>query len=89
MKNIHLRIHGRVQGVFFRSNTELKAREFNITGFVRNDPDGTVVIEAEGEEGALESFLKWCHKGPKGADVKKIETEEGEIMHFTVFEIRY
>jgi acylphosphatase len=49
-KHFNIRISGRVQGVFFRASTKAKAEELGISGFVQNEPDGSVYIEAEGEE---------------------------------------
>lgn len=50
-----------------------KARDLSILGFIKNEPDGTVYIEAEGDEKNLKKFLEWCHKGPDTAYVKKVE----------------
>jgi len=76
MKRLKITAEGRVQGVFFRDSTRNKATELGICGFVRNQPDGKVYIEAEGECAALECFSQWCHKGPKWARVDKVEIVE-------------
>ncbi len=73
IKHLSVKVFGRVQGVFFRHSAKQKAKELGIKGFVRNEPDGTVYIEAEGEEENLEQFLDWCHRGPFLAKVKKVE----------------
>lgn len=86
VKRALIRVHGRVQGVFFRHSACEKARELNITGFVRNEEDGAVYIEAEGEEDALEQFIAWCRSGPKLAKVEKTEVSySDELKHFTDF----
>jgi acylphosphatase len=72
-KNITLKIHGEVQGVGFRDAAYWKARELSVFGFVMNEPDGIVYIEAEGEKVALEKFLAWCQKGPITAKVSNVD----------------
>ena len=56
-KHTNLKIYGRVQGVFFRYTAKEKADEFAVTGFARNEEDGSVYIEAEGEEENLDKFI--------------------------------
>jgi acylphosphatase len=72
-KRVKVKISGRVQGVFFRLGTVKKARELNLAGWVRNVPDGTVEILAEGEKEALLELLDWCKKGPRLAQVEEVE----------------
>jgi len=59
MTHFNIKIFGEVQGVFFRHSARLKAREIGITGFVKNEPDGAVYMEAEGDEKTLGQFLEW------------------------------
>ena len=59
---IHVR--GHVQGVGFRWSAVHEAKNLNITGYVKNLPDGSVHIEAEGYREQLEQFVEWCRKGP-------------------------
>ncbi|HXH19940.1 MAG TPA: acylphosphatase [Chitinophagales bacterium] len=87
MKHYNIRITGRVQGVWYRDSARSKARELGITGFVRNDPDGSVYIEAEGGEGELKKLVEWCWEGPPRAKVESVDVEEGEVKDFTEFEI--
>jgi acylphosphatase len=54
------RIYGRVQGVFYRQSSRQVDRRLGLTGFARNNPDGTVTIEAEGPPDALDALLAWC-----------------------------
>jgi acylphosphatase len=75
LKNLKITIYGDVQGVGFRDAAYWTARKMAIAGFVMNDPEGTVYIEAEGEEDALKEFLIWCGKGPITAKVAKVEAE--------------
>ncbi|MBT3412762.1 MAG: acylphosphatase [Candidatus Jacksonbacteria bacterium] len=82
-----IRIHGKVQGVFFRKSTKEKADELGVVGYVKNESDGTVSIEAEGEESALQQFIEWCNQGPLHANVENVETEAGEPKHFESFDV--
>lgn len=66
-----MKIYGRVQGVFFRDSAQRKAKEFNLSGWVRNEPDGTVQIVAEGEERDLEKLIGWCRAG--GAEYVRVD----------------
>jgi acylphosphatase len=87
-RHLNVKIHGRVQGIFFRDSARRKAGKLDIKGFARNEDDGTVYIEAEGEEENLKKFLDWCRKGPVLASVKKVEFEfKPEIKNFRDFEI--
>lgn len=74
-----IRISGRVQGVFYRASARAEGERLGLAGFVRNEPDGSVYAEAEGEEGALERFLAWCRKGPPMARVEGVEKTEGTV----------
>jgi len=83
-----MKISGDVQGVGFRDAVYWTARKMHVAGFVMNEPDGTVYIEAEAEEEVLKEFLGWCEKGPITAKVAGVETEWGEARgRFTGFRI--
>jgi acylphosphatase len=71
-KVIH--ITGKVQGVYFRKYTQWKAEELGITGFVRNEPNGSVYIEAQGDEEVIDVFEKWCHVGSPLAHVEALQS---------------
>ncbi|NQU33286.1 MAG: acylphosphatase [Bacteroidetes bacterium] len=81
-------VYGKVQGVGFRYHTSKKAAEFNISGFVRNKPDGSVYIEAEGEEIDLLAFIDWCEVGPQWSRVIKIETQTIPPLYASGFQIK-
>jgi len=83
-----IRVHGRVQGVFFRASAQARAERLGLVGFARNEPDGSVSIEAEGETSALDEFVGWCNTGPTLAEVTHVEVENGSPKHFTEFEVR-
>jgi len=87
---IHIFVSGRVQGVFFRAETEARARELGLFGWVRNLEDGRVEIIAEGEKEKLEKLLEWAKRGPTLARVDSIYFEWEEYKgEFKNFEIRY
>jgi acylphosphatase len=88
MKRGHLFISGRVQGVFFRSNTRKEALGLGLTGWVRNLRDGRVEALFEGEESEIQKIIEWCHTGPPYASVDRVEVywEEptGEFQTFSI-----
>lgn len=84
-KHLNIKISGQVQGVFFRETARREAGKLDIRGFVRNEPDGMVYIEAEGTQESLDEFIKWCHEGPDAAEVEKVEVTEGPIKNFSGF----
>ncbi len=88
VKHIKIIVSGKVQGVFYRAFAKRKAEELSVKGFVRNEANGNVYIEAEAEEDVLYKFIKWCNQGPPQADVDKIDATPGEVVGFTVFEIK-
>lgn len=75
LKQVHLTIRGRVQGVFFRASAQREARRLGLTGWVRNRSDGAVEMTAEGDEDALRDLISWSHKGPTAARVDKVEVQ--------------
>jgi len=90
MVRVHIQISGRVQGVFFRYETQALAEEIGVKGWVRNTPDGGVEAVFEGEKEKVERMLDFCRRGPPGAKVigveVKLEPYRGE---FSSFDIRY
>lgn len=89
MKHVKITIVGKVQGVFFRKSAQEEAYRLRIAGFVQNESNGNVYIEAEGEEEDLDEFIKWCKKGPKKAEVSEVKIKEGRFQDFEDFEIIY
>jgi len=88
VKNLTMKIYGDVQGVGFREAAYWTARKMHVAGFVMNEPDGTVYIEAESEEAVLADFLAWCRKGPITAKVANIDVAWGDARgKFTGFRI--
>ncbi|MGM0652656.1 MAG: acylphosphatase [Bacillota bacterium] len=73
MKRLHLKIYGRVQGVYFRSSAQDQAGALGLSGWIKNMPDGTVETVIEGGEEQLQEYKEWCKIGPPAARVEKIE----------------
>jgi len=88
VKHFEIVVFGRVQGVGFRFNARNKARELGIKGYVENRPDGSVFIEAEGDELACTEFIAWCRHGTGYSWVEHLEIEEGLPVPYSTFSIR-
>ena len=88
MKHYNIRVTGRVQGVGFRYSAMRMAQSYAVTGFVRNEADGSVYIEAEGEEPNLGLFLDWCETGPGFGRVEKVYKNESNMQNYTDFSVR-
>jgi acylphosphatase len=88
MKALHVMVHGRVQGVWFRASTQEEARNLGLNGWVRNTSDGGVEIHMQGDDALVEQFLNWCHQGSPGASVIRVDAEPVEpdegIKGFTI-----
>lgn len=89
MKHYNINISGRVQGIGYRNSVKHQARYLGIKGFVKNQPEGSVYIEAEGNSIALAEFVKWCKNGHPVASVEEISITEGEAIYYPSFEARY
>jgi acylphosphatase len=81
-------VKGKVQGVFYRKSAKVKAEELGLSGWVRNEADGSVYIEAEGDEHQLKQFKEWCKLGPSHASVDEVTTKTGTLKNYSGFEIR-
>ena len=89
-KRVEIKVTGQVQDVLFRQGAKEIADESGLTGWVKNEEDGSVWIVAEGEEGQLQKLVEWCRKGTEWAKVEKVEVEWKEAKEgLQVFEIRY
>lgn len=81
---------GRVQGVFFRDFVRREARRLGLVGWVRNEPDGSLALVAEGPREALEELLQAVRRGPPAAQVGEVETHWGGARdRFGDFRVRY
>jgi acylphosphatase len=82
-----VRVHGLVQGVFFRDTVRRRARSAGVSGWVRNNWDGTVEAVLEGEPDAVERLVDFCREGPRGALVDRIEVVEEAPEGLAAFDI--
>ena len=76
MRRVSLVITGKVQGVFYRRDTQREAYKLNLGGFVKNEPDGSVYAEAEGPENQVGALIRWCRRGPAHARVEDVRVTE-------------
>lgn len=74
MKTLHLRIEGRVQGVWFRESMRQEAERLGVSGWVRNRPDGSVEAVVQGADAAVDALLAWSRQGPPMARVDRVVT---------------
>jgi acylphosphatase len=81
-------VHGDVQGVFFRDTTRRKAQSRGVSGWVRNNSDGTVEALFEGDPEAVESMVAFAREGPRGADVDRVDVDDVEPEGTDGFQIR-
>jgi acylphosphatase len=87
IKHVSIHITGRVQGVHYRASAQREAQRLGLTGFVRNEDDGSVYLEAEGDDGTLQQLVDWCHHGPPLAQVQSVHVIEGTVKGFPDFRI--
>ncbi len=86
---VHLIITGKVQGICFRAYTEQEAIRLGLKGWVKNCPDGSVEIIAEGEEKKVEELIRWCQHGPSRAQVTEVKIKKEKFENeFFDFQIR-
>ena len=83
-----LHIVGKVQGVWYRASTQQKAAELGLAGWVKNNPDGSVLLQAQGELSALSALEQWCWQGPPLAKVTKVSKQEvASLTESNTFEV--
>jgi acylphosphatase len=88
-ERLSARITGRVQGVGFRNFTQMRARQLGVSGWVRNEADGSVRLEAEGPRAALEDLLEAVHDGPRTAQVQTVDADWNDATdEFDTFRVR-
>ena len=89
--HVNIILFGQVQGVFLRRTVEHEAERKGISGFVRNEKDGTVYIEAEGPEAVLSEFVNWLKAGAGGEGdykIAQVEVSKGQFRAYDIFEIK-
>ena len=87
--NYHITVYGRVQGVGYRYWVVKTANELAINGYVKNNIDGTVFIEAEGNESELSKFVSLCNIGPGWSHVERVVSSAYPTRGFNEFRIKY
>ena len=85
----HVRVTGRVQGVFFRAWTQQQANSLEIKGWVRNCPDGSVEAHLEGEQWAVQRFIDFLRQGPPSVFIEQVTDTEAEFPRSDAFEVRH
>ena len=80
-------IYGFVQGVGFRFGVERTANSRGVAGWVRNRLDGAVEAVFEGDREDVEALVEFCRRGPRGAEVERIEVEEGSVEGLADFRV--
>jgi acylphosphatase len=83
--NRRIKVHGKVQGVFFRKNTQQKAVELGLRGWVKNEDDGSVLVEIEGELHSILAMQSWLRLGPPDSTVESLEISQGEDQGYLDF----
>jgi acylphosphatase len=83
-----VKVHGRVQGVFFRDSTRERANAHGVNGWARNMPDGSVEAVLEGEPEAVQRVVRFLESGPPHADVERIDVDEEDPEGLSEFSIR-
>ena len=87
MRCVSIHVTGQVQGVFFRETAKAMAVELGVAGLVRNEPDGSVYMEVEGDDALIEKFVAWCQDGPEQAKVENVEVKRLPLRDFDGFQV--
>lgn len=74
-----VRVTGHVQGVFFRAGCADRAEDLGVTGWMRNEADGSVTGHFEGDPRAVDALIAWCHDGPPRAHVDAVEVTDADV----------
>ena len=67
-----VRVEGRVQGVYFRASARAEAARLAVAGEARNEADGSVTLDLEGDQAAVAALVEWCRRGPPRARVDRL-----------------
>lgn len=88
IKTVSFQVRGRVQGVGFRWSARAEALNLGLVGWVRNEPDGSLTVVAQGEDAAVESFATWLAEGPVFAKVRQVIRAELHPIALRDFQVR-
>lgn len=81
-------VHGHVQGVFFRDSVRRLAERLGVSGWVRNNWDGSVEAVLEGERDSVDSIVGFMREGPRGARVDRVDVADEDPEGLTGFDVR-
>jgi acylphosphatase len=81
-------VRGLVQGVFFRDSCRKVAGEHGVSGWVSNEPDGSVRAHLEGPAPAVDQVVRWMHDGPRHASVDSVEVRDADLSGASGFSVR-
>ena len=88
MRAVDVTVRGRVQGVSFRAYAGQEADRLGVTGWIRNEPDGSVAGHFEGDPEAVGALLDWCRTGPRLARVEGVDVRESAPEGAARFDVR-
>jgi len=86
-KSVRLYIEGTVQGIFFRMFLKENADRYNVKGFTRNLEDGRIEVFLEGNIDDVKKMIEICQKGPKYAQIKKVQIKPEKFQNFQTFKV--
>jgi len=89
MRAVDVTVTGRVQGVSFRAYAEDEARRLGVTGWIRNEPDGSVAGHLEGDEETVDAMVAWLREGPRLASVERVDVRAADATGASSFEVRF
>ncbi|MEP1097727.1 MAG: acylphosphatase [Cyclobacteriaceae bacterium] len=89
MVSKRIQVLGKVQGVFYRATAKTKADDLRLVGWIRNEPDGSVVMEVQGDNARVSQMIEWCKEGPTFSRVDQVMEEPADPLSEESFEIVY
>jgi acylphosphatase len=89
VRAVTVKVTGRVQGVSFRWYAVQEAERLGVSGWVRNEPDGSVAAHLEGDDEAVDAMVQWCRDGPSYASVRNVAVTDAQPNGERGFGIRY
>lgn len=88
MKHVNITVYGQVQGVYFREMVRQTAGDYDLNGFVKNQGNGSVYIEVEGESWKIDKLIEKCRQGTEQSNVEQVTSSEGSMQNFSSFNVR-
>lgn len=87
--SVDVTVTGMVQGVSFRFYAQREARRLGVSGWVRNEPDGSVAVHVEGDPDAVDAMVGWCRQGPPAARVERVDVRDATDEGLTSFGVTF